>query len=290
MEMKKSYSPFGSTPLSVDEVLPDIQTGRAVYPDKDKEADASYMERINQYKHEGFHDVSEDSGSSGGGDFGYSCSEGWVTLTDESVTTTIVDDNSFADCELVYSGRITADTIKVTFNGTEYTVPVFVDTTPHGTVYLYGAQYSVESGNYDFSTYPFSIVSSSVDNSFHTETASTYQVKIEALEETIETSECFKKAVRSVGGDSSSGGGSEPLVVNISNRTFDKTAHEICDAFYNQQTVFIKTSEGDEASLLLSHDSNERTGLQSFYFTRHGQFVCYASLYDDYPVDTADAD
>lgn len=65
MEMKKSYSPFGSTPLSVDEVLPDIQTGRAVYPDKDKEADASYMERINQYKHEGFHDVSEDGGSSG---------------------------------------------------------------------------------------------------------------------------------------------------------------------------------------------------------------------------------
>lgn len=76
MEMKKSYSPFGSTPLSVDEVLPDIQTGRAVYPDKDKEADASYMERINQYKHEGFHDVSED----GGGDSGDASSGGGGTL------------------------------------------------------------------------------------------------------------------------------------------------------------------------------------------------------------------
>lgn len=66
MEIKKNYGPFGSTPLSVDEVLPDIQTGRAVYPDKDKEADASYVERINQYKHEGFHDVSEDGGGSSG--------------------------------------------------------------------------------------------------------------------------------------------------------------------------------------------------------------------------------
>lgn len=198
MEMKKSYSPFGSTPLSVDEVLPDIQTGRAVYPDKDKEADASYMERINQYKHEGFHDVSEGSGGSGGSvDCGYSCSEGWATLTDESVTTAIEGNNTFAVGNFAYSELITADTIKVTFNGAEYICNKQINS--FGFDY-YGADIGVPLGaSVDWSEYPFSVSETPVDDLLGTETAGTYQVKIEVLEETVETSECFRKAVKSVG-------------------------------------------------------------------------------------------
>lgn len=191
MEMKKSYSPFGSTPLSVDEVLPDIQTGRAVYPDKDKEADASYMERINQYKHEGFHDVSEDGGSSGGSvDCGYSCAEEWVTLTDESVTTTINEGNPFASGEFAYSESIIADTIKVTFNGIEYTCNKRLEDGEN----FYGAELSEATESFDFSTYPFAIGSSGGSSYLYTETAGTYQVKIETYEKTVETSECFDRA------------------------------------------------------------------------------------------------
>ena len=191
MEIKKSYSPFGSTSLSVDEVLPDIQTGRAVYPDKDKEADASYMERINQYKHEGFHNVSEDGGDSGGGDCGYSCGEGWVALTDESVTTAVVGNNPFSWGFFAYSEPITADTIKVTFNGTEYTCDKI--STQGG-----GGYGGVGNTGPDFSEYPFAIISGTRDgktrNTLYTESVGTYQVKIEALEETVETSECFNMA------------------------------------------------------------------------------------------------
>lgn len=128
-------------------------------------------------------------------DKGYSCTEERVTLTNESVTTAVEAGNTSATGSLAYSEPITADTIKVTFNGTEYNnVPVFVQLAPFGTVYAYGAQYSAELDSYDFSTYPFAIASVPRSNTFFTETAGTYQVKIEALEETVETSECFDKA------------------------------------------------------------------------------------------------
>lgn len=127
-------------------------------------------------------------------DVGYSCSEEWVTLTDESVTTTVSEGSSAAYGGLTYSDQITAPTIKVTFNGTEYTCNKFVD----GDGIWYGAEWSDAIESFDFSTYPFSISSIGIGNILITETAGTYQVKIEAYEKTVETSECFKKAVESV--------------------------------------------------------------------------------------------
>lgn len=126
-----------------------------------------------------------------GGDKGYSCTEGWVTLTDESVTTAIVGSNPFARGDFTYSEPITADIIKVTFNGTEYTCnkKSVNDTNAYGGVDAQGPL---------FSEYPFAIIPSQSSNRFFTETAGTYRVKIETREETIETSECFKKAVESV--------------------------------------------------------------------------------------------
>lgn len=132
-------------------------------------------------------------------DLGYSCTEELVVLTEESVTTVIEGDNSGAIGDFTYSEDITADAIKVTFNGTEYNnIPVVVETAPFGTIYVYGALWSDELDDYDFSTYPFTISSDSGTNSLITQIAGTYQIKIEALEKTVETSECFKKAVESV--------------------------------------------------------------------------------------------
>lgn len=125
-------------------------------------------------------------------DVGYSCSEEWVTLTDESVTTAIEGNNSFAGVKLAYSEPITADTINVTFNGTECTCNK--QTNYFGFDY-YGADIGVPLGaSVDWSEYPFSVSATPVGNVLGTETAGTYQIKIETLEETIETSECFDKA------------------------------------------------------------------------------------------------
>lgn len=99
----------------------------------------------------------------------------WVTLTEESVT---VDGMGGT---LTYNTQITADTIKVTLNGTEYTVSPTVDTSPFGTSYTYGAPWSDELDRYDYSTYPFSVASTSNGiNTLHTESAGTYSIKIEA--------------------------------------------------------------------------------------------------------------
>jgi len=126
-------------------------------------------------------------------DLGYSCTEEWVTLTDESVTTATGEEDTYPAATLSYSEPIEADTIKVTFNGVEYTC----QKSEYGS---YGAPWS--GASLDWSEYPFSFgYDTDVDaNQIYTETAGTYQVKIEAFEETIDTSECFKKAVKSVDG------------------------------------------------------------------------------------------
>lgn len=133
-------------------------------------------------------------------DKGYSCTEEWVTLTDESVTTETSEGALAPLALLAYTDEIKADSIKVTFDGTEYTCN----------------KTSVDDGNAyggisaqvpDFSEYPFIIFSSQENNVLYTETAGTYQVKIETFEETIETSECFDKAVEQ---------STQPLFVNAS--------------------------------------------------------------------------
>jgi len=129
------------------------------------------------------------------GDRGFECTEDYVTLTDESVTT--VNDNGFNDGALVYSERITADTIKVTFDGTEY---ICENVSTIEGQYEYGAPYNGSTDNFDWSEYPFNIISTIVDgtvnNIITTETSGTYQVKIEALSTITTTTPCFEKAVR----------------------------------------------------------------------------------------------
>lgn len=128
-----------------------------------------------------------------GGDVGYECTSEWVTLTDESVTT-VADEDSY-EGNLAYSTPITADTIKVTFDSVEYICNR--RSTPNNNC-EYGALWDDATESYDFSEFPFKVNSLSRGNLLVTETAGTYSVKIEAVEESVETSDCFKKAVKSV--------------------------------------------------------------------------------------------
>lgn len=165
---------------------------------------------------------------------GYECKEEWVTLTDESVTTT--SSGSIARARLAYSTLIDANTIKVTFNGTEYVCDRYDD----GFAFTYGAL------NGDFSEYPFALASLNGNIALVTETAGTYQVKIEAPEVVVETSECFEKAVHSsVANDFFLNIGE---TVNGSTHTLDKTAKEITDAFSEHKLVRLFAQENDGTS------------------------------------------
>lgn len=119
--------------------------------------------------------------------------EGDVTLFDESVTTATMGPVSIAT--LSYAKQLTADTLKVTFNGVEYTC----NKLNMGGVVQYGARNT--SDGYDFSEYPFSIESTYYDggvanNALIAETPGTYTVSASA--ETVTTTETFNSEVQKV--------------------------------------------------------------------------------------------
>lgn len=125
---------------------------------------------------------------------GYKCSEASTTLTEESVTTTKSDPSApYAWGHFSYSSFIDANTIIVTFNGTEYEA----SKTESSGGNAYGG---IGSSSFDFSEYPFAIMSNSQHGNYlYTETAGTYSVKIEAINVTVdETSVCFEKAVKNI--------------------------------------------------------------------------------------------
>lgn len=92
--------------------------------------------------------------------------ETWNTVFEGDVTTEVVQEGR-ADGML--DTIISANTIKVTFNGTEYTC----EKDEEG---YYGASYDRETSTYDWSVYPFGIIDG---DTFITQTANTYTLKIE---------------------------------------------------------------------------------------------------------------
>ena len=127
---------------------------------------------------------------------GFTCTEEVAMLTEESVTTEQYDNIAYS--ELSYVELITAGTLRVTFNGVEYVCPR--RSRENGGEY--GASLNEETGEGDFSEYPFNIASffsrGVVKNFLTTQTAGTYSIKIETVDESVETTECFEKAVRKV--------------------------------------------------------------------------------------------
>lgn len=104
----------------------------------------------------------------------------WVTLCEEEVTTE--EDKGMYVALLSYSQLISADTIRVTFDGNEY---ICENVSPMAGLHAYGG---AGINGPDFSEYPFAIISGAssnteVANRIMTETANTHTVKIEVLQE-----------------------------------------------------------------------------------------------------------
>ena len=189
-------------------------------------------------------------------DCGFACTFEGTTLTEENVTTVVEEGVPFAFGGLSYAELISADTIRVTFNGTEYICEKTVGVDDAN----YGADFDVETQTFDWSEYPFCIGSSEtgdddtpVRSNLATQSAGTYSIKIEAVEETIETTDYFKKAVTSVVGQT------QPLILSeygFSDETTGVygtrlvnadtltpiTAQELSDAIAEGRTVWVFSS------------------------------------------------
>ena len=95
----------------------------------------------------------------------------WQTVFEGSVTT-VAEDNVFSG-EIEGLGSLTANTIKVTLNGVEYTCERDQDG-------YYGAPFNFETEQYDWSEFPFVINTSEPGETWLvTQTAGTYTLKIE---------------------------------------------------------------------------------------------------------------
>ena len=124
-------------------------------------------------------------------DIGYSCTESRQTVFDGEYTTVKEEGDSSAYYEdITLQTSTVPSTLIVTFNGTEYSCPNHDNE--------FGAPYLESSDGFDWSSYPFNIYFTSFGTAgLLTENAGTYSVKAEMMVETISTSECFAKAVKS---------------------------------------------------------------------------------------------
>lgn len=159
-----------------------------------------------------------------------------------SETVTATEQSGMYGATLAYSGTINADTITVTFDGTEYIcsrIDVF------GSYYYGGVS---ESGP-DFTNYPFFIESSPRGNNLYTQTAGTYMVSVAGPE--LQISDSFKTAVKSL----------LPPIVYVENGV--TTWQEVTDAISGGKVVI---ANGNGKSLLVS----------STEITSHGDYYCYA--------------
>lgn len=197
---------------------------------------------------EGLNHIEDGIANAGGGDCGFECEE-TVELTNETVTT--IAQSGFNVGSFSYKQLINAETIRVTFDGVEYDCPriAFDDSSMYGGV-------NPDTQMPDFSQYPFLILSNGTDNQIATETAGTYSIKIEGMQETVTTTQCFEKAVRSII--------TSPLVVKAScapsegtssvPSILDASPSEIQDAVKTRGVV-VEDPYGNLYSVLYATDS-----------------------------------
>ena len=132
-----------------------------------------------------------EDGIAGAGEKGYECVEERALLLDETVTLSVQDDYDFGPIN--YSGEISYPVIYVTFDGVEYTCPNHGE----GGNSFYGA-----NSIFDFETIPFLIVNPDGNQCLvYTKSGaspSVHTIRIMYDENTVTTTPCFEKAVKSI--------------------------------------------------------------------------------------------
>lgn len=174
---------------------------------------------------------------------GYECSESRVVLTEENINATESSGTYFA--LLSYSTPIDDNEIIVTFDGNTYTL----QKKRMGTD---GDYYGDISGDApDYTRCPFVVFASAEGNAVYTETEGAHSIKIEAVQETVETTPCFEKAVSKF---------NAPLMINIksvdeehSTIYLDKKFDEVLNAYLNGRNCILNYHHEEIPSLLIGY-------------------------------------
>ena len=121
---------------------------------------------------------------------GYSCSEETTTVFDGSLTTQYDGEMGGNFVGFSTSEQLAADSITVTFDGTEYELPK-----------VNGGYGELGGSGMVFTTYPCFVQTfpGSANCRLWTPNAGTYTIKIEQTLVAVETSECFERAVKKFG-------------------------------------------------------------------------------------------
>lgn len=218
------------------------------------------------------------------GDSGFSCTETKTLLTEESVTAEQIRpggvQGSFTNLE-----SVTADLLCVTFNGTEY---ICEKRNPKESINEYGATYDMSTDTFDWSVYPFSIISLPLGTNLVTENAGTYAIKVEAVSQSVETTPCFDAAVKHALPNSSA------MILEGGNSSSDRlnyTFAEIKEAIVSGRSIIFHyvPSIMTELSEFYTQDVevrfNNSTRYVSVMFRELEQYVVYAAQSDDdYPA------
>lgn len=191
-------------------------------------------------------------------DNGWSVGPSAQTLFNDSVTTESSEYGNEAEVSMT---QITADTITVTFGGQDYTCAKIEMDGSLG----YGG---VDSGwNYDFTEYPFAIVSSSESTYFATETAGTFSFKIDATAMVVETSPTFDMAANKA---------VTPILKMVQGQTSWQDVH---DAIIAGKPVLWYENGGSDGELMCCYVSY--IGISS-----HGDYEIRAVVWDGTAVTT----
>lgn len=132
-------------------------------------------------------------------DRGWDVSTTTATIFSETATCSYASGDNYGYAELAYTTQLTADSLEITFDGTTYTC---ARQSAGDGRYAYGGTYDAENGTYDFSTIPFSIMSSdSGYNDLMDEAGGTHTISVAGPVTTTETDASFDMAVASAAAD-----------------------------------------------------------------------------------------
>lgn len=210
-----------------------------------------------------------EEGIAEGGGCGYECTETTEQLFSETVTT--VESEHGCSAGLAYSEPITADELTVIFNGTQYICPKI-----EGEHAVYYGGFDPNTGMPDFTNYPFGIVSGQGVDFIVTESPMTATITASVVSTTVETTECFEKAVCE----------SAFYVVEAypdpaQEMVLTKTWQEIYDAA-KTKVVLLRRSEGLQIFFDYLTHLVGTSGSYSLTFGNYNEYT--AGSKDDYPV------
>lgn len=179
-------------------------------------------------------------------DKGYECVIDKDTLFD-GVANVVSGGEGVYNWQFPNEVTIDADNIEVVFNGTSYNLN---KQSYQGSFYYYG---EIGQNGPVFTTYPFLIMVQSIMAELYVQNRGDYNIKVSSDAETVETSECFEKAVKSASTLLLKAVSKDEIYIDpttYTRVTYDHTWQEVHDALREGMFVSILNEVGSVETTL----------------------------------------